>query len=115
MIRRLPERGDVWLVDFDPIRGHEQAGKRPALILSTNLLNHGPAGLVIALPLTRRLKNVRSHVRVDPPEAGLKAVSYVKCEDIRSIAQERLIRRWGRLSGAAMSRVESVVRVLLEL
>lgn len=93
MTRRLPERGDVWLVDFDPIRGHEQAGKPPALILSTNLLNHGPAGLVIALPLTSQFKNVRSHVRVDPPDAGLKVTSYVKCEDIRSIAQQRLIRR----------------------
>lgn len=98
MTRRLPERGEVWLVDFDPIRGHEQAGKRPALILSTNLLNHGPPGLVIARPLTGQFRNVRSHVRVDPPEAGLKAVSYVKCEDIRSIAKERLIRRWGRVS-----------------
>jgi mRNA interferase MazF len=113
--RPQPERGDVWLLDFDPTRGHEQSGKRPALVLSANLLNKGPAGLVIVLPLTSQFKNIRSHVRVDPPAAGLKVTSYVKCEDVRSVAKERLIRRWGRVPDATMRHVESVVRVLMEL
>ncbi len=41
-----PLRGDIWLVDRNPVRGHEQAGVRPPLILSVDALNAGPAGLM---------------------------------------------------------------------
>ena len=73
------------------------------------------AGLVVVLPLTSKSKNIRSHIRVDPPEAGLKVRSFVKCEDIRSVATERLSRRWGRVSVQTMRTVEQTVRILLEL
>jgi mRNA interferase MazF len=102
-------------VDFDPTRGREQAGKRPALVLSADLFNQSPADLVIVLPLTSKDKSIRSHVRVDPPEAGLKAVSFIKCEDIRSVATERLTRRWGAVSRQTLASVEGIMRVLLSL
>jgi mRNA interferase MazF len=105
----------VWLVDFDPTRGHEQAGKRPAVVLSADALNRSQAGLVIGLPVTSKSKGIRSHVRVDPPEGGFEVKSYIKCEDIRSVASERLIRRWGRVSPGTMQAVEETVRILLEL
>ena len=110
-----PSRGEVWLVDFDPTRGHEQAGRRPAVVLSTDALNNSQAGLLIVLPVTSKAKQIRSHVRVDPPEGGFKTASYIKCEDIRSVASERLIRRWGRVSPPTMLAVEQTVRILLEL
>ncbi len=53
---RPPQRGEVWLIDFDPIRGHEQAGRRPALILSVDVFNAGPADLVVAVPITKTLR-----------------------------------------------------------
>ncbi|MDX2212140.1 MAG: type II toxin-antitoxin system PemK/MazF family toxin [Oculatellaceae cyanobacterium bins.114] len=40
-------RGQVWLADLNPVKGHEQAGKRPCLIISVDLFNQGPAGLVV--------------------------------------------------------------------
>lgn len=110
-----PARGEVWLVDFNPTRGHEQAGRRPALVLSTDRFNQSLAGLLIVLPLTSKAKTIRSHVRIAPPEAGLKLQSYIKCEDIRSVAAERFSRRWGRVAPATMRAVEERVRVLLEL
>jgi mRNA interferase MazF len=110
-----PSRGEVWLVDLDPTRGREQAGKRPALVLSTDALNRSQAGLVVVLPVTSKSKRIRSHVRVDPPEGGFKVASYIKCEDIRSVATERLIRRWGRVSTPTMDAVEQTVRILLDL
>ena len=67
-----PLRGEIWMIDLDPTRGHEQAGKRPALIVSDDVFNSGPAGLVIVLPLTTKSKGVRSHVAVQPPEGGLR-------------------------------------------
>jgi mRNA interferase MazF len=110
-----PQRGEIWTVDLDPTRGHEQAGKRPALVLSASLFNQGPAGLVIVLPLTTRDKRIPTHIRIAPPEAGLPAVSFIKCEDIRSVSTERLTRRWGAVAPETLSQVEDVLRVLLDL
>ena len=90
-----PSRGDVWLVDLNPVRGHEQAGTRPGLMVSVDLFNHGPAGLVVLLPITSKARGIPFHVELTPPEGGLKSRSFVKCEDVRSVAQERLIRRHG--------------------
>lgn len=110
-----PQRGEIWMVDLDPTRGHEQAGRRPALVLSTTPFNQGPAGLIVVLPITSKDKHIPLHVRVSPPEGGLQSVSFVKCEDIRSVAVERLARRWGAVSAATLAEVEDRVRILLEL
>ncbi|NPV48676.1 MAG: type II toxin-antitoxin system PemK/MazF family toxin [Armatimonadetes bacterium] len=53
-------RGDVWMVDFGPVRGHEQAGTRPGLIVSSDPFNHGPPGLVIPMPITTRERGITS-------------------------------------------------------
>ncbi|MCA9226484.1 MAG: type II toxin-antitoxin system PemK/MazF family toxin [Planctomycetales bacterium] len=110
-----PMRGEVWMVDLDPTRGREQAGRRPALVVSTNTFNRGPAGLVIVLPITSKAKGIPLHVELEPPDGGLKKTSYVKCEDIRSIAKERLAKRWGAVSAAAMREVDKRLAILLEL
>jgi len=110
-----PSRAEVWLVDLNPTRGHERAGKRPCLIISANTFNHGPAVLVSVVPITSRKKNIRSHVPVRPPEGGLREISFIKTEDLRSIDKRRLIERWGMVSKATMTAVEDLVKVLLDL
>lgn len=110
-----PSRGEIWLVDLEPARGHEQGGQRPALVVSVDPLNHGPAGLVILLPLTTRAKGVPSHVMIRPPEGRVRQVSYIKCEDVRSVSKERLSRRWGAVSPATLAAVEERLRLLLGL
>ena len=110
-----PARGEVWLVDLDPTRGREQAGRRPVLVVSDDLFNAGPADLVIVLPITSTLRPVPSHVRLPPPEGGLKTESAVLCEAIRSISKDRLVRRWGAISTDRMKRIEDVLRILLRL
>ncbi len=110
-----PSRGEVWQVDLSPTRGHEQSGKRPGLVVSVDPFNHGPAGLVILLPVTTRAKGIPFHVEVKPPEGGLKRVSFVKCEDVRSVAKERLTRRLGTVSATTLSAVEGRLRILLAL
>lgn len=111
----VPRRGEVWTVDLDPVRGHEQAGRRPALILSADLFNSGPADLLVILPLTTKSKGVPFHVLVEPPEGGLKSRSFIKCEDIRSVAKERIGRHWGLLSDATLAEVEDRIMILLNL
>lgn len=110
-----PARGEVWLVDLNPIRGHEQAGRRPALVVSEDLFNRGPAGLVIVLPITSTIRAIPSHVRVVPPEGGLRTESAVLCDAVRSISVRRLSARWGAVTRATMDRVEDALRILLRL
>lgn len=112
---QAPSRGELWMVDLNPVRGHEQSGNRPGLVLSVDLFNHGPAGLVVVLPLTTRAKDIPFHVELNPPEGGVKTRSFIKCEDIRSVATERLSRRLGSTSPATMRLVEDRVRILLDL
>ena len=115
MMQRQPSRGEIWLVDLNPTRGHEQAGVRPGLIVSVDLLNHGPARLTIVLPLTTRDLDIPLHVRLEPPEGGVRQLSFIKCEDIRSVASERLMERWGAVSQDTLLAVADRLRILLEL
>jgi mRNA interferase MazF len=112
----LPNRGEIWLADLNPTRGHEQAGAQPVLIISTNTFNHGPAGLVLVLPLTRTDRRIPIHVPINPPEGGVSARSYILCDAVRSIAKARLgPRPWGSVSGATLRKVEDNLRILIEL
>jgi mRNA interferase MazF len=108
-------RGDVWDLDFNPTKGREQAGHRPALIVSVDTFNLGPAELVVAIPLTRTDRRVRWHVPMKPPEGGLSDASYIKCEDVRSVSRARLTRYRGRASSSTMTEVEDRLRILLGL
>ena len=110
-----PGRGEVWLADLNPTRGHEQSGRRPVVVLSEDVFNEGPAGLVIVLPLTTTLRPITFHVRVQPPEGGVKVPSAILCEAIRSISTDRLFGRWGAIAPSTMARVEDCVRILLRL
>ncbi len=112
----FPWRGEVWLADLNPVRGHEQAGQRPVLIVSTNLFNHGPAGLIFVLPITRTDRRIPVHVPVNPPEGGLVARSFILCDALRSISTDRLVTKpLGTVSDVTMRLVESHLRILLEL
>jgi mRNA interferase MazF len=112
---REPSRGEIWYARLDPIVGHEQGGERPCLVISDDRFNHSRAHLVIVLPITRTERSIASHVRIDPPEAGLKAVSFIKCEDVRSISKQRLQSRWGKVSAKTLATVEDRLRMLMNL
>jgi mRNA interferase MazF len=110
-----PARGEVWLTDLNPTRGHEQAGRRPVLVVSEDLFNRGPAGLVIVLPMTSTVRRVPTQVPVEPPEGGVKHRTAILCDAIRSISGERLIARWGAVGRSTMEAVEDCLRILLRL
>jgi mRNA interferase MazF len=110
-----PSRGDVWSIDLDPAVGHEQQGTRPALVVSIDKFNRGPADLVIVLPITSKDRKQPLHVPVKPPEGGLSKLSFIKCEDIRSVAKQRLQRFYGAVSAQTIAEVEKRIRILLNL
>lgn len=110
-----PSRGEVWLVNLNPTKGHEQHGRRPALIVSVDSLNHGPAGLVIAMPLTTKDKGIRTHVRIEPPEGGCTKTSFIKTEEIRSISTQRLLKLKGTVDRKTLAEVGYSTCILLDL
>jgi mRNA interferase MazF len=85
------------------------------LVLSVDTFNAGPAGLATVLPITSTIRSIPSHLVVRPPEGGLDAPSAILCDQIRTIARERLVRRRGVIAPRTLARVEKIVRILLGL
>ena len=113
---RTIRRGEVWLAELGPTQGREQSGERPVLIVSADPINQGPADLVVAVPFTTRRRGVPTHVEVRPPDGGLRDVSFAMCEQVRSLAVERLgPHPFGRVSAAVLDSVENRLRLLLDL
>jgi mRNA interferase MazF len=110
-----PCRAEVWSVDFGKTAGHEQAFIRPALVVSDDIFNHGPAQLAVVLPLTTRDKGIPYHVAVSPPEGGLKRPSFIMAEQVRCVTTDRFRSLCGSLHPATMKRVESALKLILSL
>ena len=85
------------------------------MILSVELFNAGPSDLVVVVPVTRTDRGIRWHVPVRQPEGGLTSLSFIKCEDVRSISKSRLARYRGRVSPRVLGEVEDRIRILLGL
>lgn len=75
------KQGDIVFMDFNPTRGHEQAGRRPALIVSNNDYNR-IMGLYIVCPITNNTKVFPSHVLLP---SGLSTTGAVLCEHVRTV------------------------------
>lgn len=98
-----PLQGEIWLFDPDPVKGRKIGKKvRPALVVSCNLLNKGPSGLVIVVPITSKDKGIPSHIRIEPPQDGVKLTSFAVCEQIRSISKERLVKKVGSVQSPSI-------------
>ena len=111
-------RGDLFWVDWSPGRGSEQSGVRPALIVQANEGNTNPRynNTIVAAVTTHGRATIPTLVEITPmPENGLTATSYVKCEQLVTIAKERLQNPIGTLSDGEMARVDLALRRALGL
>jgi mRNA interferase MazF len=108
-------RGEVWWADLDPVVGHEQGRIRPVLVVSSDAHIRLPSALLAVVPLTRMNLGFPSHVRLGPPEAGLRTVSYVMTEQIRTVSRLRLGKRLGAVESATLADVDHRLRWLLDL
>ena len=77
----IPQKGDLVIVTFDPQAGHEQKGRRPALVVSNTLFNKH-TGLAIVCPITRTKRNYPFHV---PVSAHSSLKGFVMVEQVKSI------------------------------
>lgn len=110
-----PHRGEVWLVDFgDPV-GHEQSGRRPAVVVSADPLNESRAGIVIVVPTTTTHRGLPSHVEIDQNRSGLDELSYAKCEDVKSVPVQRLVARLGSVPDTDLFDIGRALLFLLDI
>jgi mRNA interferase MazF len=110
-----PLRGDVWMTDFGVTRGREQAGRRPALVISADDYNRSPSGLVVVMPITSRPPKVPWHVAIDAGEAGLTMSGSILCDHLRSVSADRLVNSLGAVRYPTLEEVERLMRFLLEV
>ena len=80
----VPKQGDIVYLDFNPTKGHEQAGTRPAIVISNNVFNQNTK-MVIVLPITSNTKDFPTHYIL---EDSKEIHGAVLCEHVRSIDYE---------------------------
>ena len=80
----IPKQGDVVFLDFNPTKGHEQSGFRPAVVISNNVFNENTK-MVIVCPVTSNTKDFPTHYCLEDTK---KVQGSVLCEHIRSIDYE---------------------------
>jgi mRNA interferase MazF len=97
-------RGDIRWADLNPVRGHEQAGLRPVLVLSHDVFNDR-SGTVIAVALTSQEPRAGFPLTLESHAPGLSKRSWVKISQIRTLAVERLGKRLARASGEELARI----------
>jgi len=104
-------RGDIRWADLNPVRGHEQAGLRPVLILSQDIFNER-SGTVIAVALTSQSQKAGFPLTLELKTANLSKQSWVKISQIRTLSVERIGKLIGRV---APEEIEQVVEGLNEI
>jgi mRNA interferase MazF len=109
-MRAIPDRGDIILLSFDPTLGHEQAGFRPAVVLSPEIYNKA-SGLCLVCPITSSIKGYPFEVNLD----GAKKTSGVALADqVRSIDwQARKIKIVDSISTTSLTTILAKVKPLL--
>lgn len=112
------ERGDIFMVNLNPVQGREQSGHRPVLVLSVNAINRLP--LVITVVIGTKGGNITrdypTNVRISSTESGLPMETVFLCFQLRSLDPSRFDGSpAGNISGTALKKVESTVRHCLGL
>ena len=97
-------RGEIRWADLNPVRGHEQAGTRPVLILSHDVFNER-SGTVIAMAMTSQEPRAGFPLTLESKAPGLTKRSWIKIAQVRTLSVERIGKRLARASEEEMARV----------
>lgn len=106
-----PARGDVVWLEFNPRAGSEQAGDRPALVVSPQSYNR-KVGLALVCPITSRVKGYPFEVELPP---GLETKGAILCDQLKSLDwRARHATRFGSVPGAVMAEVTARILALVD-
>ncbi|TAG56657.1 MAG: type II toxin-antitoxin system PemK/MazF family toxin [Cytophagales bacterium] len=111
------KQSEIWLIDLDPTKGAEIQKKRPAIIINDNKLGKLP--LKIIIPIT----DWKDHyeiapwmIKIEPNiKNGLSKTSSADCFQIRSLSQERLIKKLGTIDKTILDEIKEAIRKVLDL
>jgi len=110
------KRGDVFFADLSPVRGSEQGGQRPVLIVQNDIGNkYSPTVIVAAITAKIAKAKLPTHVEVEASTVGLIKDSVVLLEQVRTIDKTRLIQKLGHLDSKIMIRVDRALIISLGL
>jgi len=116
----LMRRGDIYLVDLEPVTGSEASKTRPAVIVSNDAANRGAErrgrGLVTVVPITSNVDRVFSfQALLTAVDCGLRTDSKAQAEQVRTVAIERLRGRVGAVPPASLRQIDEALRLHLAL
>lgn len=97
-------RGDIRWADLNPVRGHEQAGQRPVLVLSHDVFNER-SGTVIAVALTSQQPRAGYPLTLELAGTKLPKRSWVKISQVRTLSTDRIGKRLGRAPEEVLARI----------
>lgn len=108
-------RGDIFLVDLEPVRGSEQGKVRPALVVQNDVGNQYSPTVIVAAITSVTHPQFNVNVLIKAPEGGLKNDSLILLNQIRTVDRSRLGRYWGRVSAQTMAQVDDAIKISLGL
>ncbi len=104
-------RGDILWASLDPVKGNEQAGRRPVLVLSHDIFNER-SGTIIAVALTSQPQRVGFPLTLELESSKLPKKTWAKISQIRTLSTERI---FGKIGRASPEEVELVIEGLNEI
>jgi mRNA interferase MazF len=108
------KQGELWHANLNPIKGQEQAGMRPVVIISGNLLNTY-LNIVICCPLTSKIKNYKGNVVLQQTNNNkLKQASEILTFHIRSISKERLTKKIGEITANELHIIKQTLNEIMD-
>ena len=106
-------QGEIWYANLNPSKGSEQAGHRPVVVVSGNLLNQY-LEIVICCPLTTKIKNYKGNVVLQPlKENGLEKPSEILTFHIRSVSKEKLVKKIGKINPEEIEQIKICLNEIL--
>ena len=104
---------EIWDVNFNPVKGSEQAGIRPAVIVSGDIMNDN-YNVVIVCPISSNIKNHRGNIQLRPNKKnGLKTKSEILTFHIKSVSKNRLIYRRGVIENSDLELLKENLNKIL--
>ncbi|WP_340153269.1 type II toxin-antitoxin system PemK/MazF family toxin [uncultured Marivirga sp.] len=108
------KQAEIWNVNLNPVKGSEQAGFRPVVILSGNLANEFLRTIIVC-PLTTKVKGYKGNPVLEPDiRNGLKEKSEILVFHIRSISKDRFINKLGEVSTDHMEQMKKTLGDILK-
>ncbi|MFF1870286.1 type II toxin-antitoxin system PemK/MazF family toxin [Kitasatospora herbaricolor] len=106
----------IWMADFAPALGSEQASHRPVVVVSSPFFASFPTATAIVVPLSIQDRGLPHHVPVVPAHSGLNHPSWARTDEVRTISEQRLTgRSLGTVTDNEAANIRAYLRLMLDI